>query len=142
MIINKKLITYFLLHILLVCIQANDCSTTDILKGCTTCINNATQALNISSNLFVCVQIPNCAVVDSLGSCVKCINGAVLQITTNASNQCIYSNLTGCKTITDGVCTECISSNYALNTASGSCLLMIYDYCWKADITGCTQCSD
>lgn len=139
---NKQLLAYLLLHILVVCILSNDCNTTDSLRGCTSCINNATQALNTTSDLFVCVQIANCAVVDSLGNCLKCSTGAILSIT-NTTNECvILSNQTGCKTLLNGNCTECISNSYALNTASGVCQLIIYDYCWKADITGCTQCSD
>jgi hypothetical protein len=37
-------------------------------------------------------------------------------------------------------CASCISSSYSLS--NGTCILSIYDYCWKVNASVCTQCSD
>ena len=118
--------------------RADNCQNT--LVGCVNC-NTTFQALNTSSNLYICTAIANCQIVDISGVCQQCGNGNILN-SVNGTLGCFVASTPGCKSMLDGMCTSCISTAYSFDATTYTCKLLIFDYCWKTDSSGCTQCSD
>lgn len=136
---QTSLILYLLvLAVMLASARADNCQNT--LVGCVNCTTTF-QALNISSNLFICTTIANCQIVDISGVCQQCGNGTILN-SVNGTLGCAVASTAGCKSMLEGVCTSCISTAYAFDNTTNTCKLLVFDYCWKTNASGCLQCSD
>ena len=137
----------FLLLLTLSTSTRTNCSKSDKLVGCQSCVDNITSHLILddSTNLYFCSDITNCLRSDSSDKCLQCSGGYALDIT---NNQCI-NNVTaysGCVNVTGGSCGGCISNSYKLVKDSltnlNICKVVLIDYCWRSDVSGCVKCSD
>jgi hypothetical protein len=138
--------TIFLLLLAVSTCARTSCSQSDKLVGCQACTANTSHLiLDDSTNLYACSDTSNCLRSDSSDKCLQCSGGYVLDLT---NNQCLnnVTSYTGCINVTGGSCGGCISSSYKLvnDTATNLniCKLVLIDYCWRTDVSGCVRCSD